>query len=86
MSYKLSKVEYTSLKRRLTVAQSQLRVATSAGDPTGIRTAAEKVIAEVDKATAVFEAKGYPDSWSNWDRAKDDAWLVLIRTKTGGGL
>lgn len=86
MSYKLSEVEYTSLKRRLTFTQNSLRMANSEGSLDAIKAAAEKVIAEVDKATAVFEAKGYPDAWRNWDRAKYDARLVLSRAKTGGGL
>jgi hypothetical protein len=86
MSYTLSNVEYTSLKRRLTASQSQLRIATTKGDSTAIKSAAEKVIAEVDKANDVFERKGYPDAWANWDRAKDDARLVLSRYKTGGRL
>jgi hypothetical protein len=85
-SYTLSNVEYTSLKRRLTVAQSQLRIATTKGDSAAVKAAAEKIIDEVDKANTVFERKGYPDAWSNWDRAKDDARLVLSRAKTGGRL
>jgi hypothetical protein len=86
-SYTLSKVEYTSLKRRLTVAQSQMRIATSDGDADAVKAAAEKIITEVDKAYAVFERKGYPDAWSAWERARDDARQAssLRGAKTGGG-
>lgn len=40
-----------------------------------------KVIAEVDRAFAEFDANGWPDFWSNWQRAKDDAEFELRRTE-----
>ena len=33
----------------------------------------DKIIAECDRAFKVFEDMGYPDDWSRWQRAKDDA-------------
>jgi len=57
--YTLSPGEYRRLKGRLT------RVSNS-GDY-------NKIIKEVEHALAIFEQKGYPDDWSRWERAKDDA-------------
>jgi hypothetical protein len=33
----------------------------------------DKVLEAVRHAFARFEVIGYPDQWSNWQRAKDDA-------------
>lgn len=62
MAYELTQREYCSLKRRLTVAINSKD--------------ASKISAECRKAFAVFEAKGYPDDWSRWQRAMDDANLA----------
>ena len=55
----LTQKEYSNLKRRLTRA-------INVGDP-------DKIIAEVDRAMAIFEEKGHPDLWYRWERARDDA-------------
>ena len=61
--YTLSQKEYTLLKSRLTRAKNTK-------DP-------HKVIAECNRALRIFEQKGYPDSWSNWERARDDAKFAI---------
>lgn len=61
--YTLTQKEYNGLKASLTRAQNSK-------DP-------NKVIAECDRAIAIFEEKGYPDSWSNWERAKMDAEMAI---------
>lgn len=35
------------------------------------------IIAACREAIAIFEEKGYPDNWSDWVRAKDDAEFAL---------
>jgi hypothetical protein len=39
----------------------------------------QKIIDACDKAFADFERYGWPDSWSEWQRAKDDAQFALRR-------
>lgn len=60
-SYTLTQKEHTALKGRL------MKVV-NAGDP-------EKIIAEAEHAIKLFEEKGWPDDWSRWERAKEDAEL-----------
>jgi len=31
-----------------------------------------KILNEAARAEALFEEKGYPDNWMDWQRAKDD--------------
>jgi len=59
--YTLTQKEFSNLKGRLTRAKNSK-------DP-------DKVIAEVSRAMYIFECKGYPDSWSDWERAREDARL-----------
>lgn len=59
MAYTLTQQEYRSLKSKLTRA-------TNSGDLDKI----ERTCAE---AFAIFDAKGYPDDWSRWERARNDA-------------
>lgn len=68
MAYTLTQKEFVNLKSRLT------RVVNGKDN--------DKIIAEVDRALAIFEEKGYPDSWSNWERAKDDATFAKQRVAT----
>ena len=63
MPYTLSKKELTNLKRARTRAEKT-------GDP-------EKIIAEVNRAFGIFDEKGWPDNWSDWQRAKNDAEMKL---------
>lgn len=57
--YTLTQKEHTRLKGRLTRALK-------AGDP-------DKIIKEAAYAKVIFERNGYPDDWSRWQRAADDA-------------
>lgn len=59
--YTLTQKEYSNLKRRLTIAIKSGK--------------SDKIIAEVDRAMDIFMDKGYPDDWSHWQRAWDDAIL-----------
>jgi hypothetical protein len=65
MSYTLTQAEFTTLKSKLT------RVLKSKNN--------DAIIAECNRAMAIFEQKGYPDNWSNWERAKDDATFAKSR-------
>lgn len=65
-AYTLTQQEYRNLKSRLTRAKNS-------GDP-------RKVIEEVNRAEAVFEDKGWPDEWSRWTRAREDAQWELRHT------
>ena len=62
--YILTQRELTALRSALTRAQKKDPVAT---------------IAACEKAYRVFESKGYPDCWSNWQRAFDDASETITR-------
>lgn len=57
--YTLTQDEYKRLKTRLTRVINK-------GDH-------DKIIAEVEYAESIFEDKGYPDLWMNWERAREDA-------------
>lgn len=59
MEYTLTQEEYTKL-------QSKLKSAINSKDN-------DRIISTCDEALAIFEVKGYPDLWSDWERAKDDA-------------
>ena len=69
MGYTLSQAEYTKLKSKLT------RAINSKNN--------DSIIKTCNEALAIFEAKGYPDSWSNWERAKEDAESAK-RRESGG--
>ena len=66
MAYTLTQAEFVRLKSRLT------RVVNSKDN--------DKIIAECNRANAIFEEKGFPDNWSDWQRAKDDAEFAKGRT------
>lgn len=61
---------YTLTKRELTAARSRLTRVINAGDP-------RKIIGECKRASALFEEKGFPDCWSRWERAQDDAGFAI---------
>jgi hypothetical protein len=69
MNYSLSQVEYRNLKSKLTRAVNSKNH--------------DNIIKTCNEAFAIFEEKGYPDSWSNWERAKDDAETAK-RRESGG--
>lgn len=64
--YTLTQREYTNLKSRLTRARNTK-------DP-------DKILKEVLHAEAIFRERGWPDSWANWEVAKQDA---LIKKQYG---
>ena len=55
---------------KLASMKAALTRAKKTGDP-------QKVIDEVEKAFTQFEEDYWPDNWSLWQRAKDDAELSL---------
>ena len=59
MRYSLTQAEYKTLKSNLT------RAINSKNN--------DRIIKTCNEAERIFDAKGYPDSWSNWERAKEDA-------------
>jgi len=69
MTYTLNQAEYTKLKSKLT------RAINSKNN--------DNIIKTCNEALAIFEIHGYPDSWSNWERAKDDAESAK-RRESGG--
>lgn len=60
-NYDLTPAEYKRLKQALKQA-----VASKDND---------RIIRTAESALARFEAVGFPDDWSNWERAKEDAQL-----------
>ncbi len=64
--------EYTLTRQELTQLRAALTRAINSKDP-------HKVIAAVAHAKARFDAVGWPDQWSNWQRAEDDARFQLQR-------
>ena len=69
--YTLTQKEYKSLKGALTRAKNSK--------------CSQKVLTAVDRAFNVFNQKGWPDDWSNWQRAKDDALMdrAYINSRKG---
>ena len=61
--------EYTKLKGRLTKA-------VKSKDP-------EKIIAEANHGLQRFEEIGFPDDWSRWECAKDDAKMSIVHGRKG---
>jgi hypothetical protein len=59
MGYSLTQAEYKTLKSNLT------RAINSKDN--------DRIIKTCNEAERIFDEKGYPDSWSNWERAKEDA-------------
>lgn len=62
-SYTLTQAEFRSLKARLTRAENRAKASGDWGP----------VAREARRALALFEEKGFPDSWSRWQRAAEDA-------------
>ena len=85
--YSLTQDEYKRLKTRLTARTNKLMKAKGAAHKArpfpsnelkeAVIFNAKQVIAEADYALRIFEEKGSPDSWSNWERAKDDAQFLI---------
>ena len=61
-------------QKRYEVLKGRLAKVVKSGDH-------DAIIAECDAALAEFEKSlGYPDDWSRWERAKDDATFAKRRT------
>ena len=67
--YTLTKAELTKLKSRLTRAKKAGPV---------------QVLQVTSDAFELFEHKGYPDCWSNWERARGDALSEIERSTLAG--
>lgn len=65
---------YTLTQRQYRAMKSSLTRSINTGDP-------RRVLATTSKAMAIFEDQGYPDDWSRWQRAAEDARLVLTRNR-----
>ena len=68
--------DYTLSPSRLRSLRSALKRALNSNNP-------RRVLDTVARAYQYFEAEGWPDDWSNWQRAKDDAELSLRLSKPG---
>lgn len=92
--YTLTQAEYKRFKTQLTRKRNQFDKAAQA-----LRTdqfnkqlqddvvkAASALLCECKRALGVFADKGYPDSWSNWERAKEDAEFQIQRYSRGPGI
>lgn len=58
--------DYTLTQKEFSQLKTQLTKAVKSGNHA-------RIIQVCNKAFDVFEQKGYPDNWSNWQRARDDA-------------
>lgn len=90
MSYKLTQAEYKRLKTRLTFRENRLKkaqqkVREARMDPPTrenrdlLIAEANQLLNEATYAIAIFEAKGFPDAWSRWERARGDADAQIRR-------
>ena len=72
-----------TLRRRLAYRK---RRAQNARDTPREKEELEQLQAECKYAEGVFEKRGYPDCWGDWQRASDDAAADLMhRLGRGGG-
>jgi hypothetical protein len=81
-----NQAEYRRLKTRLTAKKNKFDAALAAGRAgrmidggDTLIAAARALITECDHANVVFYEAGYPDDWTNWERAKNDAEMHLRR-------
>lgn len=70
--------DYDAMKKELPKLRAALTRAKNSKDN-------KKVIAAVNAAFARFEVIGYPDQWSDWQRAKDDAEFNIRMNRPFGG-
>lgn len=87
MSYTLTQREFTTLKKRLTRRINLMRKCQTAVQVAEYNSqlrqelvsAALKLQAECTHADVIFNSKGWPDAWSDWQRANDDASFIVQR-------
>lgn len=68
MEYTLTNAEYQGLKSKLARTIKTARYMS-------------QIVDVCDEAFAIFDKKGYPDSWEDWQRAKEDAQVQIARDK-----
>jgi hypothetical protein len=87
--YTLTPAEYRSCKAQLTRALNRTkahpREPQTATDRATMREDWQRVAGVAAACLATFERKGYPDDWSRWQRAADDAQAALVRLRVTGG-
>lgn len=76
--YTLSDRELSIMKGKLTRLRGLLRKSREEKDPEKIEGVVRDIEDEVSRATSVFEEKGYPDCWMDWERLLDDARTELL--------
>ncbi len=65
---------YTLTPEEHKVLNGRLDLAIRVGDD-------ERIIAECDRAEAIFSERGYPDDWSRWERARMDVLMKQAHCK-----
>lgn len=70
----MSTIDYEQVTRSLRKHRGNLTRAKNKGDQ-------QKIIDVCDAAFADFERYGYPDQWSEFQRARDDAQFQLARDR-----
>jgi predicted nucleic acid-binding Zn ribbon protein len=60
--------EYTLSPKELRELKSQLTKAVKSGDY-------QRIVRVAENALEIFDQKGYPDCWADWERALSDALL-----------
>lgn len=71
--YTLTQREFSTLKMTLTKAQRRFQREETRDNALKLRETASD-------ALKIFHEKGYPDAWSRWQRAYEDAEYYLLRT------
>jgi hypothetical protein len=92
--YTLTQADYKKLKAQLTRKQNRFQKAASQLHDNQFDKALQEAVlkeakalqAECERALTLFASKGYPDAWSNWERAKGDAEFQIRRYTKGPGI
>lgn len=66
-------IDYAKANREYRLQRTALTRAVNSGDPA-------KVVAAVEKALREWEGQPWPDEWSRWRNALDDAWSKFQRS------
>ncbi len=68
-------IDYARMQRRFPVQKAALTRAVKSGDPEKVKESCRKTVLEWDEIGA------WPDDWSHWQRALDDAlgWRSTLR-------
>lgn len=70
----MSTIDYEQVTRSLRRHRGNLTRAKNKGDQ-------QKIIDVCDAAFADFERYGFPDQWSEFQRAREDAWWAIQRER-----